>query len=254
MTMQRTQPQLSYRLRPALTPEDRATVFALRERIYRSAGKASEGGYQSPLDATGEAFLLLRGDRAIGTFSFCNFQREAAARREAAGQWDLSEAALESSLSVYFLGIEAGERRAEALKFVFGEVFKYLVRHRLTSIYVLADARLTRRYRWLGLRPVGARVMSVFPKSGWLSLLHTRQIRAGVYGLHADPLRWNWYLRAPTAELLREGAFANPRAVIALYHLYSLFAPPARAAEACASALYLRSTPSSKKVVYVRTL
>jgi hypothetical protein len=254
MSKQETPPSLW--LKRATGAEDMSLVFELRERIYRRAGKDAEtGGYRNALDGMGDAFLLLKEGKAIGTFSLCDLSRSRAARELVSAQWETEEGALESAIYIYFLGVEAGERRAEVLKFVFGEIFKYLVRHRLRSIYVLADARLTRRYRWLGLLPVGQKVLSVFPKSGWLSLLHTRQVVAGVYGLHADPVRWNWYLRAPTAELLREGAMPRPILSRGLFHFYSLFAPFARAAEALAAALVFRAKEKTpRRPAHVRPL
>jgi len=242
-------------LRPALSPEELSLMISLREQIYRGAGKVAEGGYTNPLDAVGEAFLVMRGSRAIGTFSLCNLSKVGAVAKQMAEEWGIEAEELRDSLSVYFLGIESAERRADALKFVFGEIFKYLVRHRLTGIYVLADARLTKRYRWIGLLPRGQQVMSIFPKSGSLSLLYTRQIRAGIYGFHADPIRWNWYLRAPIAELLRSKELPRPALSHAIYRLYGLCAPLAAFAERLASTLFLCPRKNaSRRFAHVRSL
>lgn len=233
----------TYWTKPASSPEDWSLVRTLREGTYQAAGKVADpGAYRSPLDEVGQAFLVGLGAHAIGTFSLCNLSRAENAAL-ALGKVDGSRSGAQPSIYVYFLGIQAKHRSAAALTFVFGEVFKFLARNQLESIYVLADARLTRRYRWLGLKPTHQYVMSQFPKSGKLALLHTRQIRAGVYGFHADPIRWNWYLRSPTAELLREGVLPARARHRLVFFAFSAFAPAAALLKKVA-ALYLRKQKS----------
>ena len=216
---------------------------ALREGTYQAAGKVADtGAYGSPLDEVGQAFLVGVGPQTIGTYSLCNLSHADNAAL-ALGKVDGSRSGAQPSLYVYFLGIQAKHRSAAALTFVFGEVFKFLARNQLESIYVLADARLTQRYRWLGLKPTNQYVMSQFPKSGKLALLHTRQIRAGIYGFHADPIRWNWYLRTPTAELLREGTLPARVRHRLVFFAFSAFAPAAALLQRVA-ALYLRKQKS----------
>ncbi len=226
--------------KPVISQREWSEVYNLRKAIYREAGKvAEEATYRSPLDPVGEAFLVGWGTEVIGTFSVCNLSQGENARLALGKVSGSAPTRTEKSLYVYFLGIHAQNRSAAALVFVFGEVFKYLVRNRLESIYVLADSRLARRYRWIGLKPTNRHAVSVFPKSGRLALLRTKQVRGGIYGLHADPVRWNWYLRAPTAELLRERALPAAGMHRLVYLIYLAFAPPAWALKKIA-ALYLR--------------
>jgi len=246
-------------VRHATTHVEMTSVRQLRESIYSQAGKvAAKNLYEARFDMDGKTFLIGRGDKLIGTFSVCDLSLSQEARDSLATAWQIKSEDLKSSLYVYFFGIEAKERRADVLKVVFSEIFKELVRRRLTDIHVLADARLSRRYRWIGLVPLGPKVLSAFPKSGWLNVLSTRQIRAGIYGFHADPLRWNWYLRQATAELLREGVMPSPFLSRLLYLVYSGFAPVAVIAESLASSLFLRvqekSRPLARELNHVRPL
>lgn len=243
----------------ATTRLEMKTVRNLRESIYSQAGKvAGKDCYENRFDIEGKTFLIGRGDKWIGTFSICDLSVSKEARDFLSNAWNLQSEDLKKSLYVYFFGIESSERRAYALKIVFSEVFKELVRRKLTDIHVLADARLSRRYRWIGLIPLGPKVLSAFPKSGWLNVLTTRQILAGIYGLHADPLRWNWYLREATAELLREGSMPSPFVSRFIYILYSGFAPVAVVAETLATLLIRRGKEKSqlsiRKFNHVRPL
>lgn len=188
--------------------------------------------------------LVGRNGHVIGTFSICNLRANKHARRQLGESWNWEEGKLQNSLYVYFLGLQAEERTASALKFVFQEIFKYLVKQGLEEIYIVADARLARRYRSIGMQPIGRQIPSSFPKSGMLTVMKTKQVFFGVYGLHADPIRWNWYLRTPTSELMSAGVLPRSWTYKTVFFCYSLFQPVARLIELIASC-YLRKNKST---------
>ena len=228
-------------MKPVHSPEEKNTLTQLRQRIYAQSGKVAEAqAYQSSMDHFGQAYFIGFGEKIIGTFSVCLLGQNESARDLLSQQWGVNAEQFKQSIYIYFLGIERHERRASVLKFVFGEVFKILVKNRLQDIYVLADVRLQARYRWIGLRSTQHQVKSSFPKSGWLTLLHTRQIRLGIYGLHADPLRWNWYLRSAIHQLLSEGFMPAAGMSRLIYFLYTAFSPLASVAEILASMILRR--------------
>lgn len=236
MKAQQAQMSPSYWMKPVRTLEEKQFLARLRQDIYCQSGKvAEEHTYQSSLDHYGQAYFIGSNDKIIGTFSVCLLGRSLDARELLGLQWGVPAAQFEQALYIYFLGIQREARNAGVLKFVFAEIFKMLVRNQLQDIYVLADSRLRRRYKWIGFSSTQHRVQSSFPKSGLLTLLHTKQIRFGVYGLHADPIRWNWYLRTSVAELLREGSLPYPQVSQAIYKMYSFFAPLSSAFEFLAS-------------------
>lgn len=204
-----------------------ARVYRLRETIYKDAQKTGSGAaYVSPLDAISEVYILEANGRDVGTFSVCRYGGFQRAHGSFKHLGDEAANAIEGEprgMYVYFLGINRSERSASALKFVFGEIFKTLVRSNLETIFVLADRRLAKRYKWIGFKSIGVRHQGIFPKSGPLELMSTRQIRLGVYGLHADPIRWNIYLRQPIAVLRDEGAIPKTGVNHWVYRLFSLF-------------------------------
>ncbi len=241
MDMNQAQKTQQFWIKPVLTLEQKQALKELRQRIYHQSGKTAEStAYESPMDQFGQAYFICSSDKVIGTFSVSLLGQSSSAREHLSQQLEIPSDQFEESLYIYFLGIDREERRASVVKFVFGEIFKILVRNKLADIYVLADARLTQRYRWIGFVPTHQRVLSSFPKSGWLTLLRTNQKRLGIYGLHADPVRWNWYLRSSVSALLAEGSLPHPRSSRVIYFVYSLFAPLALVVEKIAGLVLRR--------------
>lgn len=216
--------------------DDYAKVLTLREEIYRQAGKINPTGlYISPIDMHSEIFLVKAHTdvttEIIGTFSI---YRNNDLNQEIMTPLALCKQFLKipdnvdmKGIYIYFLGLKKSYRSFLALKFIFAEIFKYLYRNKLEYICLACEEKLVHKYKLIGFSKTGNIFKGPFPKSGALSVMCTKQTRFGLYGLHADPLRWNIYLRKAIAELRVSGEIPKYSWDSVVYVIYSLFSYPA---------------------------
>lgn len=119
-------------------------------------------------------------------------------------------------------------RGIETFKLIYAQVHRFLVEHNRGHIIISADQVLKKKYRFIGFTATGHcydKPASAFPH---ICIMVSNQRRFGIYGLHADPLRWNLFLRDITDELKAEKKIRHPLAVRALFGFYKTFALPSR--------------------------
>jgi len=212
-------------------------VLELRRDCYLKAGKVgrdvSAAEMAQPDDATARVFSLSVRGRLVGTFRL---------RVPSSGDvldtidgplggWPASFPDKARTIEVSSLCIRRGFRRTDAMKRVFETVHRTLVECGRSHILIAADERLARKYRFIGFAATGMSYLKPTGNRARLHVLISNQRPLGVYGLHADPLRWNMFLRDVTEELLAEGKLRHTGVVALIFALYRRFGWLARACE-----------------------
>ncbi len=217
--------------------EDMQRVLELRRDCYLRAGKIGQDMSASqmalPDDDRAQVFSLSVRGRVIGTFR----TRVPGASDVletidgAIGSWPSSFPPKSRTIEVSALCIRRGFRRTDALKRVFETVHRVLVENGRSHVLIAADSRLARKYRFIGFSATGKSYVKAAGSTGRLHVLISNQRPLGVYGLHADPVRWNMFLRDVTEALLAEGKLRHVGVVSWVFTVYRWFGWLARACE-----------------------
>jgi len=223
------------------------TAVDVRRKAYIRDGKLSQTSqFKSSLDEKSSIYIVNLDSKAVATFSI-HKNEESSNNLEV---FSLVKNKLKNkdnleAIYVHSLGVIKEHRSAKVLKFIFSEIFKYLVNHNKKYIVISSDRRLKSKYEWIGFKSIDTLIQSHYANSGLLNIMYTRQERLGIYGLHADPLRWNIFLRDATRQLMNEGKLPNSLAYKVLFHFYSFFKKPALLIERT-SRLFLKSKKSKQ--------
>ncbi len=139
------------------------------------------------------------------------------------GFYPASLPAKEKVIEVSSLCILRGFRRSDVLKAVYELVHRELVRVNRSHILISSDERLRRKYRFIGFRSTGYRYRQEWSRFKDLEILISNQKPFGTYGLHADPIRWNFFLREVTDELIAQGILRHNRTQRIIFSFYRSF-------------------------------
>ncbi len=122
-------------------------------------------------------------------------------------------------------------RNLDVFRVLYAQVHCFLVEHQRGWIVIGSDQKLAAKYRFIGFRKTRYRYTktdSAFPE---IQLMLSHQKPFGTYGLHADPIRWNLFLREITSTLCEEGKLSHSFSQRTIFGLYRFFSPPARLLE-----------------------
>ncbi len=212
-------------------------VLELRRTCYLQAGKIGPEVSAAEMaqcdDDRARVFSLSVRGRIVGTFLLRVPAEDDVLETidRPLGGWPASFPAKSRTIEVASLCIRRGFRRTDALKRVFETVHRMLVEHGRSHILIAADERLAKKYRFIGFAATGKSYLKASGNHARLHVLISNQRPLGVYGLHADPLRWNMFLRDVTEALLAEGKLRHVGVVALIFAIYRKFGWLSRACE-----------------------
>jgi hypothetical protein len=120
-------------------------------------------------------------------------------------------------------------RSFESFKLIYAEIHRALVKSGRAWLLIGSDKILARKYRFIGFRETSysyRKENSAFPE---IVLMLSHQKPFGTYGLNADPVRWNLFLREVTDELVSEGILHHSPVQKLVLGAYRRFKLPAQA-------------------------
>lgn len=211
------------------------SILKLRHHSYGAAGKLAPSKTALDMarsdDASSRVFRLTKDGVTVGSvkISVPSEHDVLDTIDGALGYYPSDLPPKTSVIEVSALCIRLGYRRTDVMKLLFEVAFRALVESGRSHIVVAADRRLQPKYRWIAFRRTGHRYLK--PESGEIEVMVSNMKPCGVYGLHADPLRWNLFLRDVTRALVAEGKLRLGAFEACLFWLYACLASISRGIE-----------------------
>jgi len=204
------------------------SILRLRHQTYAAAGKVAPSTTVSDMVRSGDSrsriFRLVKDGVTVGSVKISVPEEHDVLETidGALGYYPSEFPPKTSVIEVSALCIRLGYRRTDVMKLILEISFRALVESGRSHIIVAADRRLQAKYRMIAFRRTGHRYVK--PESGELEVMISNLKPCGVYGLHADPLRWNLLLREIHETLVAEGKLRLGVFFASLFWLYALFA------------------------------
>lgn len=143
----------------------------------------------------------------------------------------LSDEVIDKTMLMTHFAVDYDYRGLDILKKIFTQVHIHLVKTNKENVLISADDRMAKKYKYLAFEYTGSeykkKPVNNLPPVLVRSMI-TKQTKWGIYGLHADPIRWNIFLKEATDRLIEEKVIKHSFFVKVLFGLYRLFGPLAK--------------------------
>jgi hypothetical protein len=218
-------------VRPLLEAPEIQDALELRFYCYHQRGKlsfnAQADSLEQELKRPGQLYGVFYRRQVVGSFRM-HAPGPASSVEMAEGVlgfYPQDFPAKQDLMEINHLCLLLPHRNFEVFLKIYAEVHSFLVKNSRSWILIGADQKLAPKYRFIGFSPSGYSYEKKDSRYPYIQLMLSNQKVFGTYGLNADPIRWNLFLKDVTDELVREGWVRHNRGQKIIFGAYRLFAP-----------------------------